>query len=222
MEFSDRNFSLETKLENEAIIIGDQKIPFEKYYPSKRLYSHTIEINTMENGDWLVPTFQKLHKSTIIEPGLYSSTNGKSTVNILSYNKNPPSINGKFYLKVNNFETITPIPMGHHDQIDKATLDKIIRTKHLSAIEKNILFDTILENQCVLLKPNEKLTATSVIKHKIITTDEEPVYTKSYRYPHIFKQDVEEQINDLNTREWNYLPLEESILIPNLGCPKEA
>lgn len=41
------------------------------------------------------------------------------------------------------------------------------------------------------------MTATSAIRHKIITTDDQPVYTKSYRYPHAFKNYVEEQIREL-------------------------
>lgn len=76
-------------------------------------------------------------------------------------------------------------------------MNGIIRTSHLSNFEKNCLFKTIIANQNVLLKPGEKLTSTSGIKHKIITTDDCPVYTKNYRYPHVYKLDIESQIRDL-------------------------
>lgn len=49
----------------------------------------------------------------------------------------------------------------------------------------------------MLLKQNEKLSATTAIKHKIITKDETPVYTKTYRYPHHYKRDVENHIQEL-------------------------
>ena len=90
-----------------------------------------------------------------------------------------------------------PIPIEPNEKNTYKTLENIIRTTHLSKLEKESLLQTILENQSVLLKPNEKLTATSAIKHRIVTTDDQPVYTKSYRYPHAFKNDVEQQIREL-------------------------
>lgn len=181
----------------ENLEIASIKIPYKKYFPTKKLFSHTIEINTNANGDWLVPTFQKLSKSIVIEPGLYASKDKKTTVKILTTSKKAPSLNKKLNLKVNNFETITPIPIKPQDKISAKTLENLLRTSHLSKLEKDLLLQTILENEAVLLKPNEKLTATSAIKHTILTTDDRPVYTKSYRYPHAFKNDVEQQIKEL-------------------------
>lgn len=43
----------------------------------------------------------------------------------------------------------------------------------------------------------EPLTFTNKIKHKIRTTDEVPVHTKSYRYPYVHKQEVREQISKM-------------------------
>ena len=99
--------------------IGNVSIPFEKYFPSQKLYSYHIEIDTTVNGEWLVPTFQRLYKSAIIEPGLYKSQNKKSTVKILTNKRNPPRIEGEFKLKVNNFETITPIPINNDTEINE-------------------------------------------------------------------------------------------------------
>lgn len=183
--------------EKETLEIANVKIPYKKYFPAKKLFSHNIQVQTNRDGDWLVPTFQKLNKSFIIEPGLYKSENKKTTIKVLTCQRNVKLQDGKLKLKVNNFETVTPIPIDPKDQITKEVLDKILRTNHLSKFEKETLYQTILENQSVLLKPDEKLTATSAIKHKIITTDDQPVYTKSYRYPHAFKNDVEQQIKEL-------------------------
>lgn len=181
----------------ELLTIDTLKIPFKKYFPSKKLNSYTIEIKTSKDGDWVVPTFQKLHKNVLIEPGLYKSENNRSTIRILTNKNEKPTFDKKLKLKVNNFETITPIPLNKENKMNTETLDKIIRTAHLSKIEKKLLFETILNNQSILLKKNEKLTATAAIKHKIITNNEQPVYTKSYRYPQTFKKDVEEQIKEL-------------------------
>lgn len=79
----------------------------------------------------------------------------------------------------------------------KSDISKLIRTDHLSDFEKSLLTDVILKHQDTLLKTEEKLSATTAIKHKILTKDEEPTYTKSYRYPHHFKKDIEEQIQEM-------------------------
>lgn len=153
-------------------------------------------METDKNGDWFVPTYQNFSKNTFIQPGLYSSNNNKTTIKILSTNKDLPLI-PKLKLKVNNFETLAPIPTDSKDIPDKETIGKLIRTQHLSDYEKAKLIDTIINNHQVLLKNNEKLTSTTVIKHKILTKDEDPVYTKTYRYPHHYKKDVESQIREM-------------------------
>lgn len=180
-----------------VVQINGEEIPFLKYYPSRQFHNHTVTINTLSDGDWFVPTFQKLTKNIIIEPGLYNSSNNKSTIKIITAKKEKPHKLPQFGVKVNNFETINPIKLKSNEKLNSETLSKLLRTDHLSKIEKEYLFNTILQNSQVLLKPGENLTATTAIKHKILTKDEEPTYTKSYRYPHSYKKDVESQIKEL-------------------------
>ena len=73
--------------EKESLEIANTEIAYEKYFPAKKLFSHTIQISTTKDGEWLVPTFQKLSKSMLIEPGLYNSYRKKSTVLVLSHKK---------------------------------------------------------------------------------------------------------------------------------------
>lgn len=81
--------------------------------------------------------------------------------------------------------------LGKKDISDKTRMD------HMSALEKESIIQTICEKQGILIKHGEKLSATTSLKHKIVTTDNEPVYTKSYRYPQHFKQDVHKQISEM-------------------------
>lgn len=46
-------------------------------------------------------------------------------------------------------------------------------------------------------KDGDILTCTKKIKHRIITQNEIPVYTKSYRYPVVHRQEVDEQIEEM-------------------------
>uniref|UniRef100_A0AAG5DCG3 RNA-directed DNA polymerase n=1 Tax=Anopheles atroparvus TaxID=41427 RepID=A0AAG5DCG3_ANOAO len=183
--------------EKETISIVRKTFPFRKYYPSVKLYNHVVTIDTTNDGEWFVPSHQKLCSGIFVEPGLYKSSNGKSTIKVICTSPEKPLKLGLFGLSVNNFEAITPIPVDLHNSLHINDIKQIIRTKHLSNYEIGELLPVIHSNQGVLLRNNEKLTASNIIKHKIITKDEEPTYTKSYRYPHNLKKDVEEQIKEL-------------------------
>lgn len=136
----------------EIITINEITIPFSKYFPSKKLSNHFITINTLKNGDRLVPSFQTRYKGCIIKPGLYKAEKGKSTVNVLSFHQNHPTNLRTYDLNVNNFETITPIPIRNCEEVDKNIIEPLIRTQHPSPLEKECLLNTILQNCSVLLR----------------------------------------------------------------------
>lgn len=169
---------------------------FSKFFPTQKQFNHIITVDTCNDGDWLVPQFQKICKDTFIQPGLYRAKNGKSTIRILSNSKNIKNL-PKISLSVNNFETLTPVPISTGKTISKEEIKQMIRSDHLSPLEATELLNVIHENQSVLLKEGEKLSATTAIKHKIVTVDDCPIYTKSYRYPHHFKKDVHQQIQEM-------------------------
>lgn len=78
-----------------------------------------------------------------------------------------------------------------------ADIEKIIRTEHMNSEEKQKILKICFQYKDIFHTPDAKLTSTSYFKHKIRTTDEEPVYTKTYRHPHIHKIEIEKQINEL-------------------------
>lgn len=96
-----------------------------------------------------------------------------------------------------------------------------LRTDHLNPEEL-----ANLENLCsryadVFYLEGEPLTFTNKIKHKIRTTDELPVYTKSYRYPYVHRQEVKDQIAKM--LEQNIIrPSESAWSSPIWVVPKKA
>lgn len=180
-----------------SITLNNRVYKFNRYYPQDNFYNHTVTLNTSENGEWLVTGFEKLNEEITVQPGLYKAENFKTTVKILTGNPELPKRIPKLKIIVNNFETLNPIPLSENKTLDKKCIQKLIRTSHLSENEKYVLTETIFNNQSILLKQNEKLSATTITKHKIITTDDSPVYTKTYRYPHHYKNDVEDQVREL-------------------------
>uniref|UniRef100_A0AB38Z1R9 RNA-directed DNA polymerase n=1 Tax=Pitica errantivirus TaxID=3078414 RepID=A0AB38Z1R9_9VIRU len=182
--------------ETSTITLLEKQFAYAKYFPTKQLYNHSVTLETTNNGDWFVPSFQKLSKNILIQPGLYRARNNKTTINIISSNKNPTNL-PKLKLSLNNFETISPIPLKHTQTLSEEEIEDIIRTEHLSTLEKDKLIKLLHEHQAVVLKQGEKLSSTSATTHKILTNNEMPIYTKNYRYPHHFKQDVHDQIQEM-------------------------
>lgn len=181
----------------ETLHLNKEIFKYSKFYPSKTAnYHQTVTLETSNNGDWFVPQFQELSDKIFITPGLYRAKNLKTTVNVICSEKNIHEL-PKLRLTVNNFETLDPIPVELTHKLNLNDIEKLIRVDHLSKLEKLDLIKLLHENQQVLLREGEKLSSTTAIKHKIITSDNIPVYTKSYRYPHHFRKDVEEQIQEL-------------------------
>lgn len=63
--------------------------------------------------------------------------------------------------------------------------------------EKGKLFHVINKFRNIFFVEGEQLSFTNAIKHKINTKDNLPVFTKTYRYPYIHKEEVRRQITDM-------------------------
>lgn len=72
-----------------------------------------------------------------------------------------------------------------------------LRTEHLNP-EERVNLERLCANYAdVFYLEGESLTFTNRIKHRIKTTDEIPVHTKSYRYPFVHRQEVRDQISKM-------------------------
>lgn len=72
-----------------------------------------------------------------------------------------------------------------------------LRTDHLNPEERTNLESLCSQYADVFYIDGEPLTFTNKIKHSIRTTDEIPVYTRSYRYPFIHRNEVQDQISKM-------------------------
>ena len=88
------------------------------------------------------------------------------------------------YNKLRNQRNIRPI------QFDLSKL----RIDHLNLEERTKLLNLIQEYSDIFYTEGQNLSFTNQVKHKIKTSDEIPVYTRSYRYPFVHKDEVKKQI----------------------------
>lgn len=102
----------------------------------------------------------------------------------------------------------------------KAVLSRL-RTDHLNDEERANLMALCTKYADVFYLEGENLTFTNQIKHRIRTTDEIPVHTKSYRYPFVHRQEVSDQIDKMLT-QGIIRPSESAWSSPIWVVPKKA
>lgn len=71
------------------------------------------------------------------------------------------------------------------------------RLNHLNSEEKNLITRTLEKFDDIFYHKGDSLTFTNEIKHHIRTKHEDPIYSKLYRYPQKYKDEVNTQIEDM-------------------------
>lgn len=84
-----------------------------------------------------------------------------------------------------------------------------LRTDHLNQEEKANITKLCTEYADLFYVEGETLTFTNKTKHRIRTTDDNPVHAKSYRFPFVHKEEVRQQINSM---------LEQGIIQPSISA----
>lgn len=159
-----------------------------------------IKIKTsIRNGEIIIP-YQKLGNCEIPE-SLSISRNGVAITTILNNSIDKVSLDFSKPIQVENFERkeFEQIDLNYIDNLEIPEIDisKLIRKEHMNPEEKLKITQLCREFSDIFYKDDIPLTFTNDVKHSINTTDESPIYTKSYRYPFIHKQEVENQIKKM-------------------------
>jgi hypothetical protein len=88
--------------------------------------------------------------------------------------------------------------IDHHPEL--VTLDKVetlIRCNHLSESEKRQLCLLVQKYSKTLKTPDNELQATNLLNHKINTIDDNPVYSRNYRYPYAYQEAIRIEVEKL-------------------------
>lgn len=76
-------------------------------------------------------------------------------------------------------------------------IEQLLRLQHLNESESNHVAKLIRDNCDLFQLPNEELTSTKAVSHKIVTTDDQPVNIKQYRFPPAHKSEIDTQISKM-------------------------
>lgn len=151
-----------------------------------------LPINTLD-GEVLVP--EQVICNCVIHECLTTVVNNRGLLEV----SNPTSNDIIFSLDCPAQAELFTAECTRTEQLSKRTRDVIsrLRTDHLNAEERANILALCSSYADVFYLESEPLTFTNRIKHKIKTSDELPVYTKSYRYPFVHRQEVTDQINKM-------------------------
>lgn len=176
--------------------IGRKIVNLKKKFPSEHTLTlneqefQFIEINTKNDGDFVLSK-EKCFNNFSILPGAYRSLNNKAFVAIRNYKKSNLEINIT-ELDPNNAKFTVQRESIEYDKKDFEITDD-----SLSEYERRALQKILNQNSEIIYADEQKLTFTHNIKHKIRTVDDIPIHTKSYRYPQIYEEEVQQQVQKL-------------------------
>lgn len=188
-------------LKNKILITRNSNNPLHMYDSRNcNLYEDIIPANTSKiirvpinfnNGDVLV-TEQTISNCTISDC-VTTVRNNRGIVEVTNATKHDVVFSMDRPVSADLFNM--QITQQHDDRATEVL--SRLRTDHLNPEERANLESLCMQYADVFYLDGEPLTFTNKIKHSIRTTDELPVYTKTYRYPFIHRQEVQEQISKM-------------------------
>lgn len=171
------------------------KIPIE---PSSRKIC-LLPVDT-DNGHVLIRE-TKLNDNLLVSEGLYTAKNWICPVEVINTSNQAQIVHIEQPLRCEsmfeNYHECNFHMVNDEPSVSSLSIRDLIQTDHLNSQEKSAIFKICDEYQEIFFREGQNLSFTSATKHRIITNDELPIYTKSYRYPYIHKEEVQSQIQKL-------------------------
>lgn len=165
--------------------------------------SHTVSYH---NGIIETPFFKLFSKEYRKEKLLFHIYDFSNEFDMLIGNDILHLINAKIDYKSKTLKTYDcEIPIlfnrrkSHVNLSNLESLDfsQVIKADYLNESEKSSIFRLCNNYRDIFYKEGDKLTFHSDIKHAIKTKDDLPIYTKSYRYPEVHKEEIARQIDSM-------------------------
>lgn len=174
---------------NHQLLIKNIQYPLSKYYPrSWNFHEQTeelAEICTTSDGTFLIENELNLTTGVTLQPGLYAAKNNRATVHLFStkrakLNEIKPLENERYFL--NQHETCPRLNFP---------------ADHLSREEVKLLAKTLQPYKSIFYQEGQKLDFTHQVKHKIETTDSNPIHQRTYKYPYHLREIVSDHIQTM-------------------------
>jgi hypothetical protein len=178
---------VQINLKNSTLDLGHKKLPMLGLKMEViRKGNNVINLKTKKpDGVYILPAIQELH----LNEGLVECNNGTFSVHT-----NVPEeccFNTEIDIELEETE------LNKKANISLKEVENLIRCNHLNESEKTQLCRTIWEHSETLKTPDKELQATNLLEHRILTTDDTPVYSRNYRYPFAFQDAIRKEVDKL-------------------------
>lgn len=153
----------------------------------------------IESGSvYIEPTY--IASDLMISEGLYEAANWYCLIEVVNKSNSQQTFVVEQPIRtqpINDFMEVHSYTIENSQNIEPTNVTPIIRTDHLNEEEEKAIKHLCYKYKDIFFQEGENLTFSNSIKHEIKTTDDVPIYSKSYRYPYVHKEEVQRQINDL-------------------------
>ena len=138
--------------------------------------------------------------------------NNRVNVSVVNTSNEPITIDSDLRLNLEPFEinssTLVATMSEFHTLERTEKVLELLRVSHLNSEETEALYSVCSQFSDVFHLPDDQLTSTDAIQHKIKTTSDNPIHVKTYRFPECHKTEVESQVNKM---------LQQSIIKPSMS-----
>lgn len=190
--------TLETKLSNIPVQMYRSQCRKNFHYiiPAQTKKIIQIPVN-IEKGDVFIE--EQYISGCFINECVSCVKNNKTLVQITNPTENDIALSIQKPIQTYAFNEQTLQHEIDTNAADARTRDVLsrLRTEHLNPEEKINLTRLCTEYSDVFYLEGETLSFTNDIKHHIRTTDDTPIYCKTYRYPYVHKEEVQNQIKSM-------------------------
>lgn len=102
------------------------------------------------------------------------------------------------YGKKTKFKDACPYEEIHHlEAIKSPDILNKLDTSHMNKEEENEFRKLSKANKDLFFQEGQQLTNVKEIKHPIITSNKQPIYSKTYRFPKVHEHEVEKQVKEM-------------------------
>lgn len=170
---------------------------YEEMIPARSSKLIRLPINALD-GDVIVS--EQLTCNCIISECVTNSKNNRGIVEVTNPTDNDVifSLDRPAVAELFNTESFD-VKYTCTEQVNSRVNEVIsrLRTDHLNPEERANLIQLCSQYSDIFYIDGEPLTFNNKVKHSIRTSDEMPIYTKSYRYPFVHRDEVRDQITKM-------------------------
>lgn len=157
-----------------------------------------IQIPNIANGMAILPHVE-IEKDCYISAGITQVKEHKALCMLTNNTTRSYQITSPPVIISDSFSSSDYLINNHTLEQTSETFDpeQHIRLSHMNSEQQEMITQLCKQFPTIFHIENCPLSFSNKVKHNIPTKDDLPVYTKSYRYPHVHKEEVQKQLSKM-------------------------